>query len=282
VYCGREVRIGLDISQHQLEWPELLARVQFAEERGFDGAWVFDHFKPLYGSPEGPCLEGWTLLAGLAAHTSRIRLGTLVTGITYRHPSVLATEAVTVDHVSNGRLELGLGAAWNEPEHREFGIPFPPIKERAERLEEGIEVIRTLMTRDRASFKGRHYQLDHATYRPRPVQQPHPPIWIGASGEQLMLPIVARQADAWHAFGSADGLTRKSKLLDQYAQEAGRDPKRILRSSSLSISEPLDQARRKAERLREAGFSYLVVSWPSEGRRKLEEFVDAVMPALTG
>ncbi|MDQ6883617.1 MAG: TIGR03560 family F420-dependent LLM class oxidoreductase [Candidatus Dormibacteraeota bacterium] len=274
------MRFGLDVAQHQLSWSELLKRVQFAEEVGFDGAWVFDHFKPLYGDPGGPCLEGWTLLAGLSAHTSRIRLGTLVSGMTYRHPSVLATEAVTVDHISNGRLELGLGAAWNEPEHREFGIPFPSIKERAERLEEGIEVMRSLMTRDAASFKGKHYQLEQATYRPRPVQRPHPPIWIGASGEQLMLPIVARQADAWHAFGSADSMVRKSQLLDRYAREAGRDPKRILRSSSLSISEPLEQARRKAERLREAGFGYLVVSWPGDGQRKVEEFVKTVMSAV--
>ena len=274
------MRFGLDVAQHQLEWPELLRRVQFAEEHGFDGAWVFDHFKPLYGDSAGPCLEGWTLLAGLAAQTSRIRLGTLVTGMTYRHPSVLATEAVTVDQISNGRLELGLGAAWNEPEHREFGIPFPAIKERAERLEEGIEVMRSLMTRDGASFKGKHYQLARATYRPRPLQRPHPPIWIGASGEQLMLPIVARQADAWHAFGSADALGRKSRLLDEYAEKASRDPKRILRSTSLSISEPLDQARRKAEGLREAGFGYLVVSWPAEGERKIEEFVKTVVAAF--
>jgi len=275
------MRIGLDVAQHQLQWPELLRRVKFAEELGFDGAWVFDHFKPLYGDPSGPCLEGWTVLAGLAAQTSRIRLGTLVSGITYRHPSVLATEAVTVDQISNGRLELGLGAAWNEPEHRELGIPFPAIKERAERLEEGIEVMRTLMTRDVASFKGRHYQLDHATYHPRPVQQPHPPIWIGASGEQLMLPIVARQANAWHGFGSAESMARKSKLLDDYAEQAGRNPKDILRSSSLSISETLDQARGKAERLAEAGFGYLVVSWPSEGERKVEQFVKTVAAAVT-
>lgn len=274
------MRLGLDVAQHQLEWPELLRRVQFAEQLGFDGAWVFDHFKPLYGDPGGPCMEGWTLLAGLASHTTRIRLGALVTGMTYRHPSVLATEAVTVDHISHGRLELGLGAAWNEPEHREFGIPFPAIRERAERLEEGIEVMRTLMTRDKGSFKGRHYQLDHATFHPRPVQKPHPPIWIGASGEQLMLPIVARQADAWHAFGSAESMARKSKLLDQYAEQAGRNPKDILRSSSLSISESLDQARRKAERLADDGFGYLVVSWPAEGERKVEEFLKKVVASV--
>src|SRR5207237_6720886 len=274
------MRFGIDISQHQLEWKQIVERFQFAEEAGFEGGWVFDHFKPLYDDPKGPCREGWTLLAGLAALTRTIRLGTLVTGITYRHPSVLATEAVTVDQISNGRLELGLGAAWNQPEHEELGIQFPPIRERAERLEEGIEVMRLLMTRDRATFKGRHYQLDDATYRPRPVQKPHPPIWIGAEGEQLMLPIVGRQADAWHAYGSPTSLARKSKLIDEHAQRAGRDPKAILRSSSLSLSRSWDEVRKHAERLAGAGLGYLVVSWPSEGRRHLEHFVTKLMPDL--
>jgi F420-dependent oxidoreductase-like protein len=275
------MRIGLDVAQHQLLWPELAERVQFAESAGFDGAWVFDHFSPLYGDPNGPCLEGWTLLAGLAAITSRIRLGVLVTGITYRHPSVLATEAITVDHISNGRLELGVGAAWHQPEHEALGIPFPPIKERAERLEEGVQVIRLLMTKDRASFAGRHYQLRKASYHPRPIQRPHPPIWIGASGEQLMLPIVARQADAWHAFGSEDSMVRKSRLLDQLAEKAGRDPKAILRSASLSLSRPWDQVRRRAAQLRAGGFGYLIAEWPSEGKGRLDEFVQKVMAELT-
>ena len=274
------MRIGLDTAQHQLTWPELVERVQFAETAGFDGAWVFDHFKPLYGDPNGPCMESWTLLAGLAAITSQVRLGVLVTGITYRHPSILATEALTVDHISNGRLEIGMGAAWHEPEHEELGIPFPPLKERAERLEEGVQVMRLLMTKDRASFAGRHYQLAKASYHPRPVQRPHPPIWIGAGGEQLMLPIVARQADAWHAFGSDDSLARKSRLLDQMAEKAGRDPKTILRSASLSLSRPWDQVRRRAAQLRAAGFAYLIAEWPSEGKRRLDEFVEKVMPEL--
>jgi F420-dependent oxidoreductase-like protein len=275
------MRIGLDVAQHQLLWPELADRVQFAESAGFDGAWVFDHFSPLYGDPNGPCLEGWTLLAGLAAITSRIRLGVLVTGITYRHPSVLATEAITLDHISNGRLELGLGAAWHQPEHEALGIPFPPIKERAERLEEGVQVIRLLMTKDRASFAGRHYQLRKASYHPRSIQRPHPPIWIGASGEQLMLPIVARQADAWHAFGSEDSMVRKSRLLDELAEKAGRDPKAILRSASLSLSRPWDQVRRRVAQLREGGFGYLIAEWPSEGKGRLDAFVEKVMPELT-
>jgi F420-dependent oxidoreductase-like protein len=282
LYCGREMRIGLDTAQHQLRWPELVERVQFAESAGFDGAWVFDHFKPLYGDPNGPCLEAWTVLSGLAAVTAKIRLGVLVTGITYRHPSILATEAITVDHISNGRLEIGVGAAWHEPEHKELGILFPPIKERAERLEEGIQVMRLLMTKDRASFEGRHYQLAHASYHPRPVQTPHPPIWLGASGERLMLPIVARQADAWHAFGSEQTMVAKSQLLDQLAEQAGRDPKRILRSASLSLSQPWDRVRRRAAELRDAGFGYLIAEWPSEGKRRLDEFAEKVLPELAG
>ena len=274
------MRIGLDTAQHQLTWTELVERVQFAESAGFDGAWVFDHFTPLYGAANGPCMEGWTLLAGLAAVTSRIRLGVLVTGITYRHPSILATEAITVDQISNGRLEIGMGAAWHEPEHEQLGVPFPPLKERAERLEEGVQVMRLLMTKDRATFAGRHYQLNKASYHPRPVQRPHPPIWIGAGGEQLMLPIVARQADAWHAFGSDDSLARKSRLLDQLAEKAGRDPKAILRSASLSLSRPWDQVRRRSAQLRAAGFGYLIAEWPSEGKRRLDEFVEKVMPEL--
>ena len=274
------MRVGLDVAQHQLTWSELVARVQFAEKAGFDGAWVFDHFNPLYGDPNGPCLEGWTALAGLAALTSRIRLGVLVTGITYRHPSILATEAITVDHIAQGRLELGMGAAWHQPEHEELGIPFPPIKERAERLEEGVQVMRLLMTKDRATFDGRHYQLHEASYHPRPVQKPHPPIWIGAGGEQLMLPIVARQADAWHAFGSEQTMAAKSRLLDQLAEKAGRDPRRILRSASLSLSRPWDQVQRRAAQLRDAGFGYLIAEWPSEGKGRLEEFVERIMPEL--
>src|SRR5437016_13477037 len=153
------MRIGLDVAQHQLLWPELVERVEFADGAGFDGSWVFDRVTPLYGDPDGPCLAGWTLLAGLAPVTSRIRLGVLVSGITYRHPSILAAEAITVDHLSNGRLEIGMGAAWHQPEHEALGVPFPPIKERAERLEEGVQVMRLLMTKDRPSSRGRHYEL---------------------------------------------------------------------------------------------------------------------------
>ncbi|MFN2503929.1 MAG: LLM class flavin-dependent oxidoreductase [Acidimicrobiales bacterium] len=175
------MRIGIDVSQHQLSWDELLARVRFAEDAGFDGAWVFDHFKVLYGPSDGPCFEAWTLLAALAAATSRIRLGPLVTGVTYRHPSILAAEVVTVDHVSGGRVELAIGAAWFGQEHEELGLDFPRPGERMDRLDEALQVMTALMTEDGASFEGCHYRLRNATYRPRPVQQPHPPIWMRMS-----------------------------------------------------------------------------------------------------
>jgi F420-dependent oxidoreductase-like protein len=272
------MRLGLDVSQHQLTWRELLERAGLAEDAGFDGVWVFDHFKPLYGDRSGPCLEGWALLAALASATERVRLGTLVTGITYRHPSILAAQAVTIDHVSQGRLELAVGAAWFEGEHRELGIPFPPTRERIGRLDEGVSVMRLLMTEDRARFEGRYYHLDDASYNPKPVQQPHPPIWIGGGGERLMLPLVARQADVWHDYGSAGELARKSRLIDEHAERTGRDPRSIARATSLSLSQPWDQVRATTQALAEAGFSYLVVSWPSEGRARLEEFVTDVMP----
>lgn len=275
------MRLGLDVSQHQLTWPQLLERVQWAERAGFDGAWIFDHFTALYGDPEGPCMEAWTLLAALAATTERIRLGALVTGVTYRHPSILATEAATIDNVSGGRLEIGIGAAWFGDEHRELGIDFPAPKERAQRLEEAIQVMTALMTTDGASFDGRYYHLDNATYRPRPVQQPHPPIWVGAGGEQLTIPIAARRADVWHGFGSVESLTRKSAIVDEHAKRAGRDPAEIKRSTNLSLSEPIGEIRDTALALQDAGFSYLVASWPADGRPRVEEFLDKVAPELS-
>src|SRR3990170_2764487 len=196
------LRFGLDVAQHQLTWDELVSRARLAEDAGLDGIWVFDHFKALYADPKGPALEAWTLLAGLARETSRIRLGTLVTGMTHRHPSVLAAEVVTVDHLSGGRVECAVGAAWNAEEHEELGIDLPAVRERVERLEEGVQVLRLLMSGERVSFDGRHYRLDGALYRPKPVQTQHPPIWIGAKGMRLALPAVGRQADVWHTRGT--------------------------------------------------------------------------------
>jgi F420-dependent oxidoreductase-like protein len=272
------VRFGLDVAQHQLTWEQILARTRYAEEAGFDGAWVFDHFTALYADPDGPCLEGWTLLAALAASTSRIRLGTLVTGMTHRHPSVLATEVVTVDHVSGGRVECAVGAAWNGEEHGELGIDFPGVRERMERLEEGVQVLRLLFSGERVSFEGAHYRLRDALFRPRPVQSPSPPIWIGARGPRLALPIVGRRADVWHSWGGDHAA--KWDVVRRAAEEAGRDPADIVRASSLSLSEPWDEVRRAFDRHVANGVTYLVLDWPSEGEGRLVEFVETVMPTL--
>ena len=275
------MRFGLDISQHQLTWDEIVRRARLAEDAGLDGVWVFDHFTALYADPMGPCLEGWTLLAGLARETQRVRLGTLVTGMTHRWPSVLAAEVVTVDHLSGGRVECAVGAAWNEAEHRELGIPFPPVAERMDRLEEGVQVLRALFTEDDATFRGTHYRLEHATYHPRPIQQPHPPIWIGGTGRRRTLPIAGRYADAWH--GWADGPAEyraMNDVIDRAAEGAGRDPAAILRASSLSISEPWDEVRRAYDWMAEAGAGYLVISWPGEGEARLRAFLDEILPSL--
>ena len=274
------MKLGVDASQHQLDWPELKRRVLWSEAAGFESAWVFDHFTALYGDRAGPCLEAWTLLAALGAVTSRIRLGALVTGVTYRHPSLLASEVVTVDHASEGRLNVGLGAAWHQPEHERLGFDFPPTRSRIERLEETVQIVKGLLTGDDFDFEGRHYQLRSAYYRPLPVQRPYPPIWIGGTGEKVMLPLVGRHADVWHGFGSPTDLARKSAIVDRAAEAAGRDPAAIGRSTSLSISEPWDEVLREAARLREVGFTSLIVSWPGEGYPRVEQFVERVMPEL--
>lgn len=272
------MRFGLDIAQQRLEWQEIESRAHFAEDAGFDGVWGFDHFQPMYGEGPGPCFEGWTTLAALAGSTSSVRLGLLVTGNTYRHPSLLASEVVTVDHASSGRVELSLGAAWFGQEHQALGWEFPDLGERIERLEESLQVINLLFSGESVSFSGRHYQLQDAQMLPKPVQEPRPPIWIGAGGERKTIPLAARYADAWHAlaFGGIADLRRKSRILDEHAEKAGRDPAAILRAASLSIDRPVDETRSEIDELREAGFGYLIVGWPSGGLKKVEEFVGLV------
>jgi F420-dependent oxidoreductase-like protein len=271
------MRFGLDIAQQRMPWDEVVTRVQFAEELGFDGAWGFDHFQPMYGDGPGEAFDGMTTLAALAGQTSRIRLGLLVTGVTYRHPSVLATQALTIDHASHGRLELSLGAAWFDKEHTELGIPFPSTPERFDLLEDALEIVTRLFTGDVVSYDGHTVSLRDAQVRPRPVQLPHPPIWIGGSGPKRTLPLVARYADVWHSWGSPNSLRETNERLDVLATEAGRDPSAIMRASSLSLDD-LDTARRHAAKWRDAGYGYLVCGWPDGGKPQVETFAREVMP----
>jgi alkanesulfonate monooxygenase SsuD/methylene tetrahydromethanopterin reductase-like flavin-dependent oxidoreductase (luciferase family) len=275
------MRFWLKVNQHQLEWPELLYRVRLAEELRFDGALIFDHFKALDGDPSGPCMEAWTLLAALAASTDRIRLGALATGVMWRHPSVLAAEAITVDRISSGRLDVALGAGSFEPEHRELGVEFPEARDRVERLDEAIQVMRLLMTEDDVFFSGRHYRLESATYRPRPVQRPHPPIWVGAGGDRLTIPLAARRADVWHCFSEFEELPYKVRVFDEHVAAAGRDPASIQRATNLPPGGSAEMIHR-GEALRELGFTQFVTSWPPEGRDDVARIADEVLSRLRG
>jgi F420-dependent oxidoreductase-like protein len=272
------MRFGIDVAQQRMEFGEIVARVRFGEALGFDGAWGFDHFVPMYGDGPGNCFEGMTTLAALATATERIRLGLLVTGVTYRHPSILAAQAVTIDHASGGRLELALGAAWYDDEHRRLGLEFPPTARRFDRLEDELEMVTRLFTGDVVSYRGKQYSLEDAQMRPVPVQRPHPPIWIGGSGRRRTLPLVAKWADVWHTYGSPEQLAAQSAEVDRLAEEAGRDPRSIVRASSLSLSAPWEDVRREAAAMRDVGIGYLVCGWPDEGRGRVEEFSTTIMP----
>jgi F420-dependent oxidoreductase-like protein len=275
------MRFGLDVAQQRMPWDEVVRRTKLAEDLGFDGAWGFDHFQPMYGEGPGECFDGVTTLAALAGLTSRIRLGLLVTGVTYRHPSIFAIQALTIDHASHGRLELSLGAAWHDKEHHELGIPFPTTGERFDLLEDALEILTRLFTGEVVSYEGKQVSLRDAQVQPRPVQSPHPPIWIGGTGPKRTLPLVARYADVWHSWGTPKSLAEANAAIDRMAEEAGRDPKAIVRASSLSLDD-LDTARKHLGKWQDAGYGYLVCGWPEAGESQVERFVTEVLPDFTG
>jgi F420-dependent oxidoreductase-like protein len=198
------------------------------ENPAFEHAWLFDHFSPIQGDLDGPCLEGWTLLAALAAQTERLRLGLMVTGNTYRHPAVLAHMAATGVVISTDRLDLGIGAGWNEYEHASMGLPLYPPGERIRRLGEACEIIKRLYTQQLTDFDGRYYQLKEARCAPKPRQKPYPPFVIGGSGEQLTLRVAAQYADIWNAMPpSVEEFRHKVQVLHEHCAAIGRDPGEI-------------------------------------------------------
>src|SRR5438270_5973560 len=223
------MRVGIKLAPQHVGIEDLRYVWRVGDEAGFDHLWNFDHFNPITGDIEGRIFEGWTLLGAMAEATKRVRIGCMVTGNTYRHPAVLAKVAVTVDHLSDGRLEFGIGAAWAEIEHRMFGLEG--LDHRVGRLSESLRVIRSLWTEERTTFEGRYYRLQDAIANPKPVQAPHPPIWIGAGGEQT-LRLVARHADVWNASGAGrrEGLPAVSARLDEACVAAGRSPSDVRRS----------------------------------------------------
>jgi len=228
----RRVKIGVMIEgQEGLTWDRWFRIADRVESLGLDSLWRSDHFFSLMGHPERPALECWSSLTALALRTQRIGFGPLVSPMTFRHPALLARMAAAVDQLANGRLVLGLGAGWNEAEHEAFGIPLPPLKERFDRLEEGIAVIKALWTGGPVDLQGRFYPLRGATAYPRPLQRPRPPVLIGGDGEVRLLNIVAREADEWnsHAAGPDVYKTKRARL-EEHCRAAGRDPAEIRRS----------------------------------------------------
>lgn len=206
----------------------LVDRWRYFEELGFDSVWDCDHFlRP--SDPSGPYFEGWTLLAALATQTSRIRVGVLVGSNTFRHPALLAHQAITIDHISEGRLELGFGAGWFVEEHERFGIPFGEPRVLVDRFEEAVEIIDALLRGETTTYDGRHYQLKEARLRPRPVQLPRPPFTLGAHRPR-MLAICARYADRWNSFGTVEEIAGRNRLLDEACEKIGRNPTEIIRS----------------------------------------------------
>jgi F420-dependent oxidoreductase-like protein len=232
------VRYGFKTAPMNTTWPAMLDVWRAADElEVFESGWNFDHFEPIFSDRAGPCMEGWSMLAAMAMATSRLRLGCQVTGMPYRHPSVLANIAATVDVISGGRLIIGLGAGWNQEESAALGIRLPPLKERFDQFEEGVQVIIELLSEDRATFTGRHFTLTDAWCEPKPVQRPHPPIAIGGNGERRTLRIVARFAQHWNStLGDVAEWRRKGEVLERHCADVGRDPAEIERSVNVRLT----------------------------------------------
>lgn len=248
----------------------------------FESGWNFDHFYPIFSDPTGPCLEGWATLTALAQATTRLRVGVLVTGMPYRHPTVLANMAATVDIISGGRLELGLGAGWNEEEADAYGIDLgSTLTERFDRFEEGVEMIVSLLSNEVSNFSGRHFTLTDARCEPKPVQRPHPPICIGGAGRRRTIPAAARWAQHWnHPGGSVEDWSAARDDLVAECDRIGRDPSEITTSIHLmaDVADPartLDQAAAFAEAGLDLGIVYLP---PPHRPAVLETFATVLAP----
>jgi F420-dependent oxidoreductase-like protein len=311
------MRIGLQIPNFTLGVPddrlfeEVVGLAAAAEGSGFDSVWVMDHFYqlPALGGPSQPMLEAYTLLGALAARTSRVRLGALVTGVTYRNPALLAKIVTTLDVISGGRAILGIGAAWHDTEHEGLGVDFPPTGERLDRLEEAVQICRALFHEEHPSFHGRFYRIDEAWNLPRPVQPGGPPILIGGSGEKRTLRLVAQYADFCNVTGDIDTIRRKVGVLHEHCAAVGRDPAEITVSrlstlvltdsasetsstrdflvaaageeaaAGFNVGQP-DEIVSQAGELREAGVQYQIFNMPTSGKEVIAQ-VGELLSGLT-
>jgi len=225
--ASHPIRFGIQTGQQNVTWDDMVSLWQKADGWGYDSLWNFDHFYPIFTDPNGPCFEGWTTLAALAQATKRARIGTLVNGNTYRNPCLTAKMAATLDHVSGGRFNLGIGAGWFELEHRTFGIDFKTIPGRLAALDEACRIIKSMFADERTTFAGKHYTVTDALGMPKPVQRPHPPIMIGGTGQKVLLRIVAEHADMWNSYGTAERMAELIGVLDRHCDAVRRDPAAI-------------------------------------------------------
>jgi alkanesulfonate monooxygenase SsuD/methylene tetrahydromethanopterin reductase-like flavin-dependent oxidoreductase (luciferase family) len=285
---------GLFLSQANKSLAQVFDEFAMAEDLGFDHAWLVDHLVDTDGPPSYPMLEAWTLLAAIAARTSRIRLGVLVTSNTFRHPALLLKAAVNVDHISGGRLILGLGAGWHVDEHRRYGIPLPEPAERVDRFAEAVELISLLMAHERTTYAGRFYQLDDAPLEPRPIQSPRIPILIAAHRPR-MLRLAAAYADQWDTFAAipdtaTDGvqteLAERIRYLDDACRAIGRDPAEIRRSTWAKAESALKDEGAYIDfvtRHQALGFTDFSTTAPSPAQMPLlRHLAEQVIPTLRG
>ncbi|MSZ89919.1 MAG: TIGR03560 family F420-dependent LLM class oxidoreductase [Actinobacteria bacterium] len=277
------MRFGFKTSPQHTTWQSMLDVWKAADDIDlYESGWNFDHFYPIFSDSTGPCLEGWSTLSALAQATRRIRIGVLVTGMPYRHPAVLANMAATVDIISGGRLELGLGAGWNHEEADAYGISLgATLTERFDRFDEGVEMIISLLSNEVTDFAGKHFTLSGARCEPKPIQRPHPPICIGGTGKRRTIPAAARFAQHWnHPGGSVEDWKVSRDLLWSECERIGRDPSEITTSIHLmaDVADPgrtAEQAAAFADAGLDLGIVYIA---PPHTPAALEIMASALSP----
>ena len=280
---GSEAQFRIVLGQ-RAPWTELLARTRETEALGFDGLFLVDHFYGLFDVMD-PTHEAYTMLAALAPFTQRLRLGILVCGNTYRNPAFLLKQAVTVDHISGGRVDFGVGAGWTEREHEAYGWPFPSARERVDRFSEALEIWDRLQQEERTTYAGEHYQIVDAPFEPKPLQRPRMPVLIGGSGPR-MLRLAARHADIWNAVGTPDEGGALNQRLDAACTVEGRDPASLVRTVSprINMLESVDAFVDGVAAYRAAGFRDIYLPWPRTESELpvLRRVAHEVIPALRG
>ncbi len=263
-------------------WPELVARIKESEELGFDVFNVVDHFYGVHDVMD-PTHEAWTTLGGLAMASERIRLGVMVCGNTYRNPAVLLKQAITVDHISDGRVEFGVGAGWLEREHEAYSVDFPSARERVDRFAEALEIWDLLQQNERTNYDGRYYQIVDAPFEPKAIQQPRLPVLIGASLPR-MLGLTAKHADIWNARGTAEEAQAGNDLLDEKCREVGREPGEIMRSVSVGLAlwDSVVAFTSGITAYKEAGFTDFQIPWPRTPEQLpiMRKVMTEVVPSL--